>query len=77
MFQAERQKPRGETRCSMSENTTELDGRRSLKAPQTMVNPNRFCSKSNGESQKVTKGQYSVRVLPRVAQLANHYKRPS
>lgn len=52
------------------ENTTELGGRRSLKAPQTTVNSKRFCFRSSGEPQKVTEGQYGVRVLPRVAQLA-------
>lgn len=54
----------GETRCSVSENSTELDGRRSLKAPQTTGSSKRFCLGSKGEPQKVTEGQSGVRVLP-------------
>lgn len=40
------QEPRGETTSCVSEKATELDGGRSLKAPQTMK---RFYSRSNGE----------------------------
>lgn len=45
------QEARGETRSCVWEKATELDGGRSLKAPQTMVDLKRFCSRSNGEPQ--------------------------